>query len=327
LLERVRTLPGVEQAGLAYMVPVDLHFGRDSVFIEGRLPERDAAAPRVMTNRVSPGYFGAMRTRLLSGREFTEQDSDNTLRVAIVNETFARRFWPGEDAIGKRFSTGAADAPKYQVIGVAEDGKYANLNEDPKPFVYRALWQTGIGSTNLIVRAKAEPGKPTSNLMAAVRNELRQMDPNLPIASAKTLVEHMSFPLLPARLAAGVLGSFGLLALLLAAIGLYGVMAFAVSTRTREIGVRMALGARSADVLRLVIGQGMKPALAGLVIGLLASLAVTRLMKTLLFGVSATDPLTFVLITVLLASVALLACWVPARRATKVDPATALRCE
>ncbi|MGH9840524.1 MAG: ABC transporter permease [Blastocatellia bacterium] len=323
LLERARALAGVEHAGLASMVPVDLHFGRDAVYIEGQLPERDQAAARAMTNRVSPGYFGAMRTRLLSGREFTEQDNDASPRVAVVNETFARRFWPGEEAVGKRFSVGAADAPKYEVVGVSEDGKYQNLNEEPKPFVYRALWQSGAGTTSLVVRAKTEPGK----LIAAVRAELQQLDANLPVAGARTLVEHMSFPLLPARLAAGVLGSFGLVALLLAAIGLYRVMAFAVSSRTREIGVRMALGARSADVLRLVIGDGMKLALAGLALGLAASLALTQLMKTLLFGVSATDPLTFAAVAALLALVALAACWIPARRAAKVDPMVALRCE
>jgi len=322
LLERVRALPGVRQAGIADMVPVDLHFGRSPVFIEGRAPERITTVPRAMTNRVSPGYLGAMSTRLTQGRDFAEQDNENAPRVAIINETFARRFWPGEDPIGKRFSVGSPEAPKLQVIGVTEDGKYAGLNETPMPFVYRPLWQSYTGTTNLIVRSETE----SQRLIAAVRGELRQLDPNLPVSS-KTMVEHMSLPLLPTRVAASALGSFGLLALALAGIGLYGVMSYSVTNRTREIGVRMALGARRRDVLKLIVSQGMKLTLIGVAIGLAVSLALTRLMKSVLLGVSATDPLTFVVIALLLTGVALLACYVPARRAMRVDPMIALRCE
>jgi predicted permease len=323
LRERVRALPGVEEAGYADLVPVDLHFGTSPVFIEGQLPERIAAAPRALSNRVSPGYFGAMSTRLIAGRDFTEQDGDNAPPVVIVNQAFAQRFWPGEDAIGKRFSLGDPNAPMMQIIGIAEDGKYASLAETPRPFVYRPLWQSSLRSTSLVVRGKAEPGK----MIAAIRNELRQLDPNLPISTAKTMTEHMSFPLLPARGAAGALGSFGVLALILAAIGLYGVMSYSVSKRTHEIGIRIALGARAGDVLKLVIWQGMTLVLMGIVIGLIGALALTRLMKSLLFGVSPTDPLTFACVALLLAAVALLACYVPSRRATNVDPIVALRYE
>jgi predicted permease len=323
LLENVRAIPGVRAAGIANMVPVDLHFGNERVFIEGQAIERQANAPRVLSNRVSTGYFGAMETRILQGRDFTEQDNEQSIRVAIVNETFARRFWPGEDPIGKRFSVGSAAAPKMQVIGVAQNGKYAGLNEDPKSFVYRPIWQSYTGSTNLLVRAEIDPEK----LIATVRAELHRLDPHLPIASAKTMVEHMSFPLLPARVAATLFGSFGMLALALAAIGLYGVMSLSVSKRTREIGVRMALGARTSDVLKMIIGQGMTLTIIGVMIGLCLAFGLTRLMKSLLFGVSATDPLTFILIALLLTVVALLACWLPARRAAKTDPMTALRCD
>jgi predicted permease len=322
LLERVRALPGVREAGIADLVPVDLHFGRSPVFIEGQAPKRITTAPRAMTNRVSPGYLGAMSTRLTRGRDFVEQDNENATRVAIINETFARRFWPGEDPIGKRFSVGGSDAPKLQVIGVTEDGKYAGLNETPMPFVYRPLWQSYTGTTNLIVRSETE----SQRLIATVRGELRQLDPNLPVSS-KTMIEHMSLPLLPTRVAASALGSFGLLALALAGIGLYGVMSYSVTNRTREIGVRMALGARRRDVLNLIVSQGMKLTLIGVAIGLAASLALTRLMKSVLLGVSATDPLTFVVIALLLTGVALLACYVPARRAMRVDPMIALRRE
>lgn len=323
LLERARALPGARYAGLADIVPVDLHFGRGSVFIEGHPPLRLASAPRVFTNRVTPGYFGATGARLMRGREFTDQDNEQAPGVAIVNETFARSFWPGEDPIGKRFSMGAPEAPKLQIIGVVEDGKYAGLNEDPKPFVSRALWQSYSGTTTLVVRAAGDHQK----LLAAARGEAQRLDPHLPITNVRTLAERMSLPLLPARITAAVLGVFGALALALAAIGIYGVMSYAVAQRTREIGVRMALGAQRTDVLRLVIGQGLWLSLAGAALGLVAAAALTRLMKSLLFGLSATDPLTFIVITPLLIFVALLACWIPARRAAKVDPMVALRNE
>jgi putative ABC transport system permease protein len=275
-----------------------------------------------MFNRATAGYFQAMETRLVQGRDFTEQDDQNAAPVAIVNETFARRFYPGEDPIGKSFRMGSPESPQRQVIGVVEDGKYAGLNEDPKPYVVRPLWQSYSGSTLVIVRAAADAQK----LIASIRDEVRQLDPNLPVAS-RTLTERMSLPLLPARIAAWVLGVFGMLALALVAIGLYGVMSYAVSKRTREIGIRMALGAESADVMRLVIGQGLTLVLIGMGIGLIAAIALTQSMKALLFGVSATDPLTYAGVGLLLAGVALLACYLPSRRAAKVDPMIALRYE
>jgi predicted permease len=323
LLERVRALPGVQAAGIADLVPVDLHFGSSPVFIEGQLPERDARAPRALANRVTPGYFGAMGTRLLEGREFTEQDNQNAPGVVIVNQAFARRFWPAENPLGKRFRLGASQAPPVEIIGIAEDGKYASLSEEGRAFVFRPLWQSYTGSSSLIVRATGEPQR----LLATVRSELQQMDPHLPLSTARTMEEHLSLPLLPARVAAGVLGGFGLLALLLAAIGLYGVMSYLVAGRTREIGIRMALGAGRGAVLRMVLQQGLTLALLGAVLGLLASLALTRLMKSVLFGVSATDPLTFAAIALLLIGVAFIACYLPARRATQVDPIIALRHE
>ncbi len=322
LLSGVRALPGVQSAGIADMVPVDLHFSRAAIFAEGQPLERSANVPTAMYNRVSPGYFQAMGTQLLEGRDFTEQDDENAPRVAIINQTFARRFFPGEDPIGKRFSLSRPEGVKMQVIGVVQDGKYAGLNEDPKPFLGRPLWQSEPGSTSVIVRAEGDP----QMLKVAVGREVQQLDPHLPM-SANTLAEKLSLPLLPARIAASVLGGFGLLALALAAIGIYGVISYAVSTRTHEIGVRMALGAQREDVLRLVLGQGMRLTLLGVAIGLFAALALTRLMKSLLFGVSATDPTTFFIAASLLAAAALLACYLPAKRAARVDPMVALRHE
>ena len=323
LLEKVRALPGVKAAGIADIVPVDLHIASSSVYIEGQSLERTANTPRAMSNRVSPGYFAAMQTRIVQGREFNEQDNEQALPVVIINETFARRFWPNESPLNKRFRFGGANEPLLEIIGVAQNGKYAGLNEDPKSFVFRPLWQASLRSSSLIVRAETEP----QSLIAIVRSELQQLDPRLPIASTKTMTEHMSVALLPARLAASALGGFGLLALALAAIGLYGVMSYSVAQRTRELGIRIALGARGKDIHKLVVGQGFRLALLGVVIGLIVSLAVMRLMKNFLFGVSATDPLTFVVIGGVLLAVAFLACYLPARRATKVDPLTALRTE
>jgi macrolide transport system ATP-binding/permease protein len=322
LLERVRALPGVRYAGIADLVPVDLHFSRDRIFIQGQTVERVTTAPQAMTNRVSPGYFQAMTTRLLQGRDFTERDDEESTRVAIVNETFARRFFPGEEAIGKRFSMGSPESRMLEVIAVAQDGKYAGLNEDPKPFVFRPILQSYSGATSVIARSQSDP----QTLIALVRSEVQQLDSHLPV-TVRTLVERMSLPLLPARIAASVLGSFGLVALALAAIGIYGVMSYSVSRRTREMGIRMALGAQKGDVLKLVIWQGMILTLAGVAIGLFAAFALMGLMKGLLFGVSATDPSIYAAVAALLASVALLACYIPARRATKVDPMIALRYE
>jgi predicted permease len=323
LLERARALPGVESAAMANIIPVDLHISSEPVSIEGQEPSRLANVPRALASFITPGYFKAMNTRLLRGRDFTEYDDDKAARVAIVNESFARRFWPGEDPIGKRFVLGGPESPKMQVVGVAQDGKYTGLNENQWPFVYRAQWQNRVGATTMVVRAETEPQK----MITLVRRELQQLDPNLPVASARTLSERLSLALLPARIVASALGGFGLVALSLAAIGIYGVMSYVVSKRTREIGVRMALGAQRGDVLKLIMTQGMALTLIGVAFGLLAALGLTRLMKIVLFGVSATDPLTYAGVAALLTFVALLACYIPARRATKVDPMVALRCE
>lgn len=323
LLDRLRANPEVRAAGIADLVPVDLHFGRTPVYIEGRPVETRSNVPRVMSNRVSTGYFEAMSTGIVQGRVFNEHDNQDSQPVAIVNRTFAGLFWPGEDPIGKRFSLGSPEAPRMTVVGIAEDGKYANLGESPSPFVYRPLWQQYTGTSALIVRGAGD----TRRLMAIVTGELRQLDPNLPVSNARTMSEHMSLPLLPARIAAVLLGSFGLLALALAAIGLYGVMSFTVSKRTREIGIRIALGAGKRDILMLITSQGMILTLAGVAVGMLMALGLTQLLRRLLFGITPTDPATFILISVILTIVAFLACLVPALRAAKTDPMITLRCE
>ncbi len=326
LTARVESLPGVRSASITSFLPLSLHYLGVGVYPEGQAPARVARVPEAMLGSVGLNYFASMGIPLIAGRDFTAQDKKDAPSVAIINETFARRFWPGQSAVGKRFHVGS-EGPLVEVIGVARDGKYFSLSEEPRPFIYRPLLQSYIGDASndgtLIVRTVGDPGA----IIAAVRHEIQRLDASLPVFNVKTLTEHSRLALFPLRFGAALVGGFGLLALALAAIGIYGVMAYAVAQRTYEIGIRMALGARNRDVLKLVVKQGMILALIGLAIGLVASLALGRLMRNLLFGVSATDPLTFTLISLLLASVALLACWIPGRRATKVDPIEALRYE
>jgi hypothetical protein len=241
--------------------------------------------------------------------------------AALINESFARRYWPGQPPLDKHIQLGDARNGAITVIGVVKDGKYATLGEDATPFIYLNLAQNFGLSPTLVVRTQGDP----LGSLPAVRGEVAALDRNLPLYDVKTMRQHLGLALLPARLAGSVLGVFGLVALTLAAAGVYGVMAYSVAQRTREIGIRMALCANARDVLRLVARQGMTLVAIGMAIGLAAALALTQLLKSLLFGVSATDPLTFVAITLMLMFVALLACWIPARRATKVDPMVALR--
>jgi macrolide transport system ATP-binding/permease protein len=325
LLERVRALPEVRHAALADVIPVDLHFGRARVEADGAVPEPSGRAPLAFNNRVTPGYFQAMETRLQEGRDFTAFDNDSSPRVAIVNRSFARRMWPGQSAVGRRFTLklNNQDNRPIEVVGVAADGKYASLGESGSPMVYRPLWQSYSGSTTVIVRTDGD----LPNMLAAVQREIHRLDPNIPIGSARTLTERLDLPLFPARMTAWILGSFGALALVLAAVGLYGVMSYMVSTRTHEIGVRMAMGARAADVLALILRQGLTLTAAGVITGVLLAVLLARLMRALLYGISSTDAPTYIAVVALLGLVALIACLVPARRATKMDPVAALRAE
>jgi predicted permease len=323
LLDRVRALPGVRYAGLSKFVPMNLSVSSNPIYIEGQPEQRGANVPTAMTSRASPGFLSALGTRLIQGRDFTEQDGESKQDVAVVNETFARRFWSGQSALGKRFSYAGAAGPWIEVVGVIQDGKYFSLSEDPTPFVYTNLQPELGGGLILVARTTSEP----QSAIAAIRREFQQLDATLPLYNVKTMVEHMALPLFPARVTATLLGGFGLLALALAAIGIYGVMSYAVTQRTREIGIRMALGAPASGIFKLVVGQGLKLTAPGLGIGLACAFAGTRLMSGFLYGVSALDVVTFAGVSLLLALVALLACYTPARRATKVDPMVALRME
>jgi putative ABC transport system permease protein len=328
LVERVRQLPGVRAASLTDLFPLSLNYSSTDVYIEGRPGARGANVPIAMVASVEHGYFDAMGIAVVAGRPFGERDSSEAPRVVVVNETFARRFFPGADpareAVGKRMSFRGDEGPWNEIVGVAKDGKYWTIGEAPQMFVYAPLAQSYSPAVTLVVRAA---GGDARALVPALNAEVRAIEPALPLYDVKTIEEHMGVSLFPARVAATLLGGFGLLALVLAAMGVYGVVSYAAAQRTREIGIRMALGAQRRDVLRLVAGRGMLLVALGVCLGLAGALALTRFMEGVLYGVSATDPLTFALVAALLLAVALVACLVPARRATKVDPMVALRYE
>jgi predicted permease len=323
LISRVEALPGVSSASYIGYLPLNLDLSSSGIYAEGQPFTRAADLPVIQHNNVWPHYFETMGITLLQGRDFTMRDEGEESRFVIVNEFFAKRFWPGEDPVGKRLRRGGPDRPFWQVIGVAKDSKYWSLGESPQPYVYFPLPREYDESLSLIVNTTAEP----QSMINAIRHEVERLDPILPLYDVKTMNEHLRFSLFPLRVGAWIAGSFALLALALAGLGIYGVMAYAVSQRTREIGIRMALGAQAGSVMKLVVKRGMFLALVGLVFGLAGAIMLTRLMSSVLYGVSATDFVTFVVVTLLLILVVLIACYLPARRATRVDPMIALRCD
>jgi predicted permease len=320
ILERARAVPGVRAAALTSNLPLSLNYNSSSVYLEGQPAVGSGRLPTCIPMSVSPGFFETMGIAL-RGRDFAESEDKLEARVAIVNETFAKKFFPGIDPVGKRFNFSGPKDPLWQIIGVCSDGKYNTLAETPQPAVFRPQFRDYDTVVTLVARTHGDP----RSMVAPLRKEFQEMDPTLPLYDIKTLTEHMRIPLFPARMAANVLGSFGLLALVLAAIGIYGVMSYVVAGRTREIGLRMALGAQLRHVRQLILGQGMILASIGLAIGLAVVFILARFLTSMLYGVSPTDPITFIAITFLLAAVALVACYIPARRAARVDPMVALR--
>ncbi len=321
LIERLQALPGVQAAGFAVTLPLNDVRWEDGIYPEGE----DNRRVQTFQNLVSPRYLETLNIPLLLGRQFSEHDDAQAPGVAIINQTLARRAWPNENPLGKRLTwmLGADAKQTVEVIGVARDIKGRNLFEPAGSMLYLPLLQNYQPSTVLHLRTSVEP----EQLADALRQAVSAIDRNLPVHSIQPLNDHLNATLTPQRLLASLITSFGLLALLLAGIGLYGLLSYTVARRVPEIGIRMALGAQSRDVLTLVMKQGIKLIFFGVLFGLGGALALTRLMKTFLYGVSPADPLTFGLIAILLIAVALLACWIPARRATKVDPMIALRCE
>ncbi len=325
LWERVRGLPGVESAGGASVLPLTGGLGWGNITIEGYNPSSGQSMIQADQRVASVGYFETMKIPLISGRFFTEQDTKESAQVAIVDESLARAYWPNADPIGKRLKQGDAGskAPWLTVVGVVGNVKQYALDTDSRVVLYMPHLQIPLNNLGVVVRTTADP----FSVAAAVTREARAIDPNLPVYDVKPMEQWLSESLARRRFAMLSLGLFALAAMILAAVGIYGVISYSVAQRAREIGIRVALGAQTRNVLKLVIGQGMLLAGVGVGAGLIAAFAITRVMASLLFGVGATDPLTFAAIALLLAGVALLACWIPARRAAKVDPMIALRCD
>ncbi|MET0397871.1 MAG: ABC transporter permease [Longimicrobiaceae bacterium] len=322
-VERLSGLPGVEAVGAAQFAPMSGNLLTTTVDTRERPVAPDVAGRRESNTNymeVDAGYFRALRIPLLAGRGFTANDREGAPPVVVVNQTLARRWWPGENPVGKRLRVFDEE---HEVVGLARDGKYQELGEDAVSYVYLPMAQQDVDRLTLFVRSRTEPG----STLAAVRREMAALDPDVPLQQAMPFPAMVGMSLFPQRIAAVLVGVFGLLGLVLAAVGIYGVLAFHVGQRTQEIGVRMALGATAADVVRLVLRQGLVLVAVGVALGLAAAFAATRLLASFLHGVSATDPTTFLAVPLLLAAVALLASWLPARRASRVDPMTALRTE
>jgi predicted permease len=324
LLERVRALPGVQSASLALTVPFDYGLDIAQVAVEEKAGDPNGFSA-VHCNRIEPDYLRTVGTALLRGRHFTGLDDETAPKAAIVNALMAERFWPGQDPLGKRFRWGA-NGDFLQVVGVARNSRYVMLGEAPRLYFYVPLAQYYVSPVTLHLRTTVAP----ATLAPAVRRVLQELDPHLPIYNLRTMEEHLrgsAFALMPLRMGAVLAGVQGVLGLLLAVMGLYGVVSYIVSQRTREIGIRMALGAQKLDILRLVVHEGLRLSAIGIGIGLLVALGLAQVVGRLLYGLSPANLPVFLGMVGLLTAVTLLACWLPARRAAKVDPTVALRCE
>jgi len=324
VLERVSHVPGVDAVSYARTLPLgDSSNSNGPILKEGETLAKGSAGRVIMTNVISPGYFRTMRIPIVDGRDFDDRDLPKTQRVVIVNQQMAEMLWPGESAVGKRITIGVDSRDLYEVVGVVKTGKYRALAEDPKPFFYYAMGQRRPAPAAMVVRASVDP----RSLVGAIRSEVQAIDRRVPLSGVKTMDEHKTYALWAPNMAASFSVAFAVVAILLSAVGLYSVMAYVVSQRTREVGIRMALGANRGDVMKMITRQGMRLAAIGVGIGLLLSLALAQVLSSLLIGVSGYDVMTFILVPVLLSTVALVACYLPARRATKVDPLVALRYE
>ena len=326
LLRRIETQPGVRAAALTDEFPLTVSdLARGPVVKEGEADPPPNQGVISDCTFVSPKYFDTMQTPLVLGRDFTERDTADASPVVIVNQEFARRLYgSAESALGRRFRF-AQGTPLMEIVGVAKDGLYRSLYEDRRPYMFLPIYQQAQGAVTLLISAQA--AGDLQAVAEGTRREIAKIDAGLPVVGVMMAEENMSIAYYGPRLAAGMATTFGVLALVLATMGLYSVMTYAVSQRTHEIGIRMALGAQVRDVLRLVLSQGMRMVLIGLLLGLVGAFALTRVLASLLLGVGATDPVTFVGVPLLLVAVALLACYIPARRAARVDPLVALRHE
>lgn len=323
LIERIKPLPSVQQVSLSSDVPLGDDGSSTNISVEGQ-PETPGSEIRAYRHRVMPDYFSTLQIPILSGRDFTLQDNIQTDKVVIVDKSLAARIWSGEDALGKRIKMGGAEAPWLTVVGVAGDAKYSNLIQtDIDMDIYLPLFQDQVLTLYFAIRTSGDP----LPLIGAVRREVLMLEPNLPLYSIATMEQRMTKEIARFRFITMMLIVFGFVALVMASIGVYGVMNYAVAQRTQEIGIRMALGAQKFQIFRLVMKQGLIVTVIGLVLGLGGAFALTRFLASLLYGVSATDPIVFVFTSAMLTAVTLTACFIPARRAVAVDPMVALRQE
>ncbi len=323
LLSRIQALPGVESAGATLALPMQGRSWNVGFKIAGRAYGSLMDQPQAEARIVSNDYFDVMKIPLRSGRYFSDYDTKDSPHVAVVNETVARLYWPNENPVGRFIEMPAFGAGRCQVVGIVADIRQTNLSNAPAPGIYIPYTQEIMPWQTLVVRTKTDP----MSLAEPIRREVAALDPQQPVARVATLDELIEESTAQPRFRTFLLGGFAIIALLLSAIGIYGVMAYTVSRRTREIGVRMALGARRVDILRLIFNESMALTLIGLFLGLAGAYAITRAMNSLLFEVTSTDPPTFAVVTLLLCSVAFLASYIPARRAARVDPMVALRYE
>jgi putative ABC transport system permease protein len=320
LESRLAALPGVEKVGFISELPLSGQPNDMPYTVEGRPPVSMDQAFDDDFRRVNRNYFEAMRIPFLRGRNFTEQEVSQSAKVMVISDLLARQTFPNEDPIGKRLILAMGDQP-IEIIGIVGDIRHRALESDPLPAMYLPTYQTGW--MNVVIRTKGDPGV----LAAAARKEVQAIDPDQPVAAVKPMAAWLDTAVAAPRYRTGLIGLFALVALILATTGIYGVMSYSVTQRTHEIGVRMALGAKRFDVLKLVVRQGMVLVIVGVLLGVAAAIGLTRVMSSLLFGVTAKDPLTFVAVAAVLTLVAFIACYLPARRATKVDPLVALRYE
>jgi putative ABC transport system permease protein len=325
MLERVAALPGVKAAAVTSEAPFVGANSASSFQIVGRPPLPRGQTLDANRRTVSADYFQTMGMRLAQGRNFDRRDTAQAPRVVVINEAMARKFWPGEDPLGQRITFNSS--MQYEIIGLVRDVNHSSLREKAGLEAYTSYHQLPSRTMDLVARADHQAGRDPDDLVAGIRRAVREVDPDQPIHNIMTMERRLSGSIAPQRFMALLVSLFALLAMILAALGIYGVMSYAVTQRAHEIGVRMALGARARDALSLIIKQGMKLALAGAALGLVAALALTRLMRDMLFEVQPADPLTFAATAFLLIGVAAMACWIPARRATRVDPMVALRHE
>ena len=320
VLAKVAALPGVEEVTLADFSPLSFSIHTDFVDLEGYVPQRQESM-EISRGYVGPNYFHTLRTSLLAGRDFTEADVFGKQPVCVVNQALAERYWPGQNPLGKRVNDGVW----FTVVGVARNAKYRLLTYPPEPVMYFPMYQSyhAIYDTTLHVRVAGDP----QAMAFAVEQAVHEFDADLPVFNVHPMTETMKLGSIFQRVSATFATSFGILALLLAGVGIYGVVAYTTRQRTREIGIRMALGAEKGRILALVLRQGVRLAIAGVGVGMALSLALTRFVRSQLYGVTSTDTFTFATVALLLAAVALAACYIPAWRATKVEPTVALRCE